>query len=315
MSGCTRQCSTFCNISPNFPIQNKGESRLFHLREETEEQDMKRNCRLLIADIDLTLVNREKQIMPETRRAMELLKKNGTMLAIASGRPVKVQLINRYKEWGLPYQFDAVIGLNGGQLYDNISEQYHEYNVLKKEYIKEIIEFMAPLNLNYFIYKDGYMLVNRMDEGTKASCLRNNEPAVIIDDPSEIWAEDTGKLMFRLEDESQMPEAEALAAAHPSAHYQYFKTNPLMLEFQDPANSKGSAMKEFCAMHDIPLSDVIAFGDTTNDNEMIEYSGTGVCMINGSDDTKAAADFITEYDYEHDGMGRWLMKHVIGEGC
>ena len=47
-------------------------------------------------------------------------------------------------------------------------------------------------------------------------------------------------------------------------------------------------------MNNIALEDVAAFGDTTNDNDMIAISGTGVCMCNGSDDTKAIADFITE---------------------
>ena len=33
-------------------------------------------------------------------------------------------------------------------------------------------------------------------------------------------------------------------------------------------------------MNNIALEDVAAFGDTTNDNDMIAISGTGVCMCN-----------------------------------
>jgi hypothetical protein len=57
--------------------------------------------------------------------------------------------------------------------------------------------------------------------------------------------------------------------------------------------------------------DVAAFGDTTNDNEMIAGAGLGVCMCNGSDDTKALADVISEYPANEDGFARFIDTYIL----
>ena len=59
-------------------------------------------------------------------------------------------------------------------------------------------------------------------------------------------------------------------------------------------------------MNGYSLDEIIAFGDTSNDNEMLEVAGLGVCMMNGSDDTKAIADVITEKPCEEDGWAHYM---------
>ena len=50
------------------------------------------------------------------------------------------------------------------------------------------------------------------------------------------------------------------------------------------------------------LNDVVAFGDTSNDLEMIRESGMGFAMKNATADLKQAADQITQRDNNHDGL-------------
>lgn len=73
-----------------------------------------KNVNLVIADIDFTLVDRNKEIMPLTREMLKQLHNKGVLLGIASGRPCGEHLKSRYKEWGLDAQFDLIIGMNGG---------------------------------------------------------------------------------------------------------------------------------------------------------------------------------------------------------
>ena len=53
--------------------------------------------------------------------------------------------------------------------------------------------------------------------------------------------------------------------------------------------------------------DVIACGDMDNDIAMLQAAGTGICLANGSEATKKAADFVTEKDVCHDGLGEYLL--------
>lgn len=50
------------------------------------------------------------------------------------------------------------------------------------------------------------------------------------------------------------------------------------------------------------LGDVVAFGDTSNDLEMIQESGIGFAMKNATADLKQVADQITQRDNNHDGL-------------
>jgi len=266
---------------------------------------------LMIADIDGTMVNEAREMMPITRQALEILKAHGVLLGIGSGRPIDRNMFGMYESYGLSGQFDVFIGMNGGQVMDVRTGMRQEYHLLKKEYIREIIEWMKPMDLNPFVYTGDDMICERMDPLMRASSLRNHASVRVAGDLSELWARDNNKLLFRVEHPERMPEIEKFAAAHPSEHYQYFKTNPGMIEFQDPRVSKGNGLESLCREMNIPLDEVMTFGDTSNDNTMLEAAGWGVCLRNGTADTRACADAVTEYTNEEDGMGRYLMDHWI----
>jgi hydroxymethylpyrimidine pyrophosphatase-like HAD family hydrolase len=59
--------------------------------------------------------------------------------------------------------------------------------------------------------------------------------------------------------------------------------------------------------------EILAFGDTTNDNSMLEEAGWGVCLCNGSDDTKACADDVTRYSCREDGFADYLESWLFRE--
>lgn len=266
----------------------------------------------MIADIDGTLVNHDKELMPLTMQAFIELHNQGVLLGIASGRPVGDQLKANASRWGLDFQFDVIIGMNGGQLHDFVDNSYQEFYKLDKEIIHEVIDMMRPLGLNPFVYKTGYMLSGRLDEQMQASSIRNHEPAIPVKDEAELWEEDNAKLLFRLpQDQNEVEAIVTFAKAHPKPYYQSFLTGPMMLEFQDPRVNKGIALKAFCEKHQIELDEVIAFGDATNDNEMLVVSGLGVCLKNGREDTLALADVITEYDCNEDGVGHFLYDQFL----
>lgn len=51
----------------------------------------------------------------------------------------------------------------------------------------------------------------------------------------------------------------------------------------------------------------------TNDISMLQVAGVGVCMLNGSEDAKAAADLITEKSVEDEGWADFVEKHILAK--
>ena len=269
-----------------------------------------KKIRLVLCDIDGTLVTTGCPMGEKTKEVIERLHAHGVMFGIASGRSVHQQLSKQAKAWGFEWPFDVLIGMNGSELWDEMNQTHSDYYQLSKDTIKEIIEFMEPFHLNPFMYYHDVMLCMREDENMRRSSKRNMTKVQIAEDISQMYSEDNAKIMFRMKDE-QMPEVEAYCAAHPSEKYRGFKTQTNLIEFMDPRVNKAIAMKEFCKRHDIPIEEVWAFGDMSNDKELVDEAGWGVCLLNGADDTKAVADEITEKDCDHEGFAWYVEEKIL----
>ena len=133
-----------------------------------------RQMKALIADIDGTLVTKGEMPGPLTIEALNILHDHGIKLGIASGRVINTSLKNRYKEWSLPFQFDVLIGMNGGQVLLSETDAFFEQYALGENTLKEIMMWMKPLGLIASIYEGDHMVATGIDEMQAASMKRNH---------------------------------------------------------------------------------------------------------------------------------------------
>lgn len=273
---------------------------------------MNENIKLVVADIDGTLTNNKKILTEFTKKTIIQLREKGILFGLASGRCVDNQLLYYYKEWGFKEQFDILIGMNGAQLYDGVNNKRYDYHSLSKEDVKEICDLVKPLDVNPFVYDEGNMICLKADDATLASSLRNEMPFIVSPDGSLLYNKDRPKLMIRV-DEDKMEALEKYFDENKKegVTYRSVKTQTTMLEFIDYRTNKGDALVNFCQLNNIDLKDVMTFGDISNDNELLEVAGVGVCMINGSDETKGYASDITELSNDEDGFAHYLQEKVL----
>ncbi len=267
--------------------------------------------KLIAADIDGTIANDAHVLSEHTREVYEELHRRGILLGIASGRPLEKWMIKKYEDWGLSFDFDFIIGLNGGQIWEKEEDRVESFSILKKETVKKICDIMSVFQgrLTLQVYKNGKVQCEKIDDLTEASAARNMFDLEVV--PLEVMTmDDQLKLMYR-GDEETIAEAAEYAKQFHCKEFHSFKTQTTMLEFQEPGADKGKTLKRYCEKHHISLEDVWAFGDMTNDNGLLETAGFGVCMKNGTPDTKAAADVITEYTNEEDGFARFIETYLF----
>ncbi|MBQ1756730.1 MAG: HAD-IIB family hydrolase, partial [Erysipelotrichaceae bacterium] len=74
--------------------------------------------------------------------------------------------------------------------------------------------------------------------------------------------------------------------------------------------SKKNGLEVLLKMLNIDPEDVMAFGDSENDIEMLQMAGTAVVMGDGMEKAKAAADYIAEPTYA-DGIMKTLKKFGV----
>lgn len=270
---------------------------------------MRRNIQLIVADMDGTLVNEERQMLPETREALNNLHKQGVLFGIATGRPLGEVMYAVPKKWGLDFEADMFIGMNGGHLFDKKTNCFEKFNELQPETLKELIDFMKPFHVNPFVYVGENQLVAEYDKTQEETKRRHNISIRIADKIEELYEEARPNILFRLYADEDMKKVEEHVAKHPSDIYVGFKTQFDLMEFQDKKLNKGATLEYYSKKFSIPLENIMAFGDTTNDNELLKRAGVGVCMKNGTSDTKACADFVTEYTNDEDGVGKFLKEY------
>lgn len=263
---------------------------------------------LIVCDIDSTLIVKYQPLSQRSKAVIEELKKRGVYFGIASGRSLE-EIRSIMHSWGYE-DFDLVIGLNGSVIWDGIHKKKYEDFILKKEWIREILDIMTPYpKVNIMMYRGHHVLCETIEDHLK----RVTDASKMIPKPVSSWEEfyqeDNAKIMFRVSEEV-MATLERDLKNLPTDRYHAFKTQSTLLEFAHRDVSKGHALKKFCQLEQIPLEAVMAFGDTTNDNDMLAVSGWGVCMKNGSDDTKLIADEITEKTIDDDGWADYMENYL-----
>lgn len=265
------------------------------------------DVRLVVCDIDNTLVEKHQPLTPRAKKAIEDLREKGVMFGLASGRGSK-QLRLLEKQWNI--KCDILIGGNGAELYDGIDEKLERLYGMKKEWVKECHTLFAHFECDPYVIVEDDLYAYDNSSFTNASFLKNEDRPHIVTKPEEFWEFDAIKTGFRAKPEV-VDAMEVLVNQNPSKDYIGFKTETTMFEFGNAYASKGALLEYFCKNHDIPIETVWAFGDMTNDITLLKSAGVGVCMANGSEDTKAVADIITEKPVWKDGWADFIENQIL----
>lgn len=82
------------------------------------------------------------------------------------------------------------------------------------------------------------------------------------------------------------------------------------MEITHPDASKGNGLKALCRMLDVTPDQVLALGDSGNDESILRLAGLGVAMGNAPDFIKAAADAVTETS-DRDGAAIAIERYCL----
>lgn len=270
--------------------------------------------KVIVCDIDNTLVPKHKLPSERTLECIKEFNKRGILFGLASGRSTK-GLTDLANNWGI--HCDLLIGMNGGEILDNLNGEHKQICCLKKEWLQEIFKVMEPFkdDVNPSIQIGDKRYVRKIDKMTAEAFKYSkvgNKP-IIAEDESIFWSQDLDKIGFRLEDPSVMPRIEEHVAKFPNENWYGVKTEYTMYEFNQSTADKGKMLEYFCKNHDIDIKDTMAFGDMDNDIPLLRSAGVAVCMENGAPNVKAVADLITEKSIEDDGWSDFVINHILNK--
>ncbi|MDR1307221.1 MAG: Cof-type HAD-IIB family hydrolase [Treponema sp.] len=251
--------------------------------------------RLIAFDLDGTVLNSQKEVSPRTREAIGKAKATGIYIVPATGRQFN-DVHPLLKDLADPY----VIANNGAQLFSVpggslvFSRNFEKDAALSL--LREIRNFDALIFGAYdtvgFFDNRGKGFESGVAERMIQSRWKNNYP--LRDIETEIRnGENFIKLVMLFENIAERERAYGTLAPRKDLYVTFFAEDNI--ELMPAGISKGEALKTAAAKLGIPMTEVMAIGDSDNDREMIREAGIGVAMGNALDTVKAEADRITGF--------------------
>lgn len=122
--------------------------------------------RLVICDIDNTLVPKHHNVSARTHTCISQLKKKALDLATSLRRSID-QLHILEEMWNI--QCEILIGLNGSEIYDGIAGTTETLYSMEPEWIRQCLEIMAPFPCNPTLGRNGVAYVRSLDQNVSSS--------------------------------------------------------------------------------------------------------------------------------------------------
>ena len=259
--------------------------------------------RLLFLDLDGTLLNDAKEITTGNREALERTLQRGHGVIIATGRPLKSALALA-KRLGLDKPGCYTIAYNGAKVYDWSKQETIFSRTHEIPPVLRVFEKANEMGEHIQTYDSLDVLVEPRgdDEAVRRYCQQVGMTFRVIDDVRTDLKEKPVKcLAINYEQKDGLLEIQDWIREN-MPELDCFFSCEWFLEIVPKGMNKGEAVKMLCNLLGVEIENAVAVGDAANDLAMLQAAGIGVAMINGSDEVKAAADYITVRDNNHDGV-------------
>ena len=144
------------------------------------------HIKLVLVDIDGTLLNDNGIVTPKTIAAIQKLKEKHILFGIATGRtPYAVKHL--IKDWKIDEYVDIIMGFNGGCYLDMRTQNMSSCYLLDGKYIPMIFNEFKEFHFNAGIYDQESFHVLKEDDFAKFH--RPSEPLVILSCFNSVFSE------------------------------------------------------------------------------------------------------------------------------
>jgi Cof subfamily protein (haloacid dehalogenase superfamily) len=282
---------------------------------------MKKDIKIIALDLDGTLLDSQKCLSEENRRALEEAASRGVLIVPTTGRffGMMPQSIR-----DLPFVRYAIT-INGAQVYDRETDKAIVREEIPLNMALDLIRLLDGYDVIYDCYRSnwGWMTHSLQekaeDYATDAHYIkmvrefRHSVPDLKAHLEATVSEGDVQKVMLFARNTPGSETVTRAIADAISEKFPLIKTTSSTwnnLELNIKTAHKGNSLKRFAEHLGYTLENCMALGDGTNDLSMIEAAGLGVAMSNAHPLVLAAADYVTVSNDEN-GVAKAIKEFVL----
>jgi Cof subfamily protein (haloacid dehalogenase superfamily) len=261
--------------------------------------------RLVIADIDGTLVTREKLLTPGSIQAVRRLNKTGIAFGVTTGRPPAGA---RMLIEALP-ELRFIAGFNGGVIVRRDFSVFKQ-NLLAPAVAEQVVQLMLEHKLDAWLYTEkdwfvrdpGAYRVDREENTVRFAPKVTPTFAGLFDRVTKIvGVSENYEAVARCEANAQERFGTSVSAA---------RSQPFYLDVTHPNANKGEVVLMAAEFSGIPPHEIATIGDMPNDITMFKQSGVSIAMGNASPEVQRAATYVTASN-EEEGFARAVDDFIL----
>ncbi|MBD5132788.1 MAG: excinuclease ABC subunit UvrC [Clostridiales bacterium] len=307
-------------IAEKAGITKKAAKNIYDYYHPTVSDNNSMKYKLVAVDLDGTLLNDDLEISAGNIAAVKDYVERGGIFTFATGRsPRSVKKF--LPALGLDKRPVRLLCNIGSVIVDSASLEILNVYDIPKEISTEFLKLAPTLSRFVLVYTVDGSKIEKLDSIAERYAQNINIEFDAVGDLSEYAASGKSKIVkiVLVMDERELDDtAKRLNVEFPQLQYtqstapflQRLKKDgedfkPAMIECVLRGVDKGVALKAIADGYGIPMTEVIAMGDSFNDASMIKAAGLGVVMANAPEPIKRLADYVTDTN-NADGVAKVL---------
>lgn len=268
--------------------------------------------KLLVLDVDGTLLNDEREISKRTLAALLKVQQMGVRIVLASGRPT-YGLMPLAKTLELGNYGGFVLSYNGCQIIKAQNGEILFERRINPEMLPYLEKKARKNGFAIFTYHDDTLITDRPDnEYIKNEALLNNLKIIREDEFSTAIDFAPCKCMLVSDKEKALIGLEQHWEKRLAGTLDAFRSEPYFLEVVPCGVNKANTLGALLEHLGVTREEVIAVGDGVCDVTMLQLAGMGVAMGHSQDSVKVCADYVTASN-EEDGVALAVEKLILAE--
>ena len=261
--------------------------------------------RMLLADVDGTLVTQDKVLTDRAIAAVGKLKQAGILFAITSGRPPRgmSMLIE-------PLGLSTPIAAFNGGVFVRPDMSVIEQRVLPDNVTPAVIELLDAHGVDVWVYRGADWFV-RDPQGPHVA----RETWTVRFDPTPVdsfapVSDGVAKVVGVSDDYDAVQRAVDAVRERFGDHVSAARSQPYYADITHPDANKGCVARYLSRTYEIPAEEIATIGDQPNDVLMFAHSGLSIAMGNAGPEVQRAARRVTTSN-EDEGFANAVERYVL----
>ena len=267
---------------------------------------IKEKIKVVITDLDGTLLNSEHKISEYTKTVFQKLHEENYLIIVATGRH-HLDAMSIIESLGCPVY---LVTSNGARIHSPQMNLLFAVDI-ESDAIKSVLALERDPEITAVLFKEHVWQTSKDNKRLNSFQTKLNYlPEVVDFDELEDYT--AIKVFFTHDSHATLVELRDRIVEDHSDRFSHAFSLPLCLEFMDKSVDKSVAIAKILERENYVFQEAIAFGDGYNDENMLNSTGKGLVMGNAPDSLKNKLSHLEVIaTNDKDGVAKYLSDKLL----